>query len=66
MSATMFGSTSRNARAFNRGSDARIKGRSRDENPYDFTLFPDEHRNWRLGWDDVEKFYPNKLPEVAS
>lgn len=68
MSATQTGSiqASRNARAFNRGSDARIKGHSLDANPYDGTLDYDEHACWRKGWKDVDKNYPKRLPEVVS
>lgn len=67
MSATLFGSgnSAALARAFNLGCDARLDGDSRNTNPYDELTQKDYYRNWFAGWDDIEKHWPGKLPEVA-
>jgi hypothetical protein len=43
------------ARAFNRGSDARLAGRSIGANPYRGDGFYAD--SWRRGWQDVDRYW---------
>lgn len=45
----------RTARAFNRGSDARLRGEPMTANPYPSTTAISEHAYWRMGWQSVDQ-----------
>lgn len=42
-------------RAFNKGADARIEGKSRQDNPYYRTEHGSERRAWNEGWRSVHR-----------
>lgn len=45
------------ARAFNMGSDARIRGASRKANPFHHCEEGTEYFAWRDGWNDADLFW---------
>ncbi len=61
------------SRAFNSGSDARLRGQPFNSCPHDPLMWPYEARSWSNGWLDVHKFWgkwanPSRLvplPRVA-
>jgi ribosome modulation factor len=42
------------ARAYNAGSDARLAGEAKDDNPY---TDPEMRKKWLEGWDDVNSWW---------
>lgn len=50
-------SSEEGARAFNQGSDSRLRGEPMDANPYLKGFDANGHDHWRMGWRDVDAWY---------